>query len=197
MQLSRIYTKTGDKGQTALVGGDLVSKSDLRLETYGTVDELNAHVGMLRTLAERVNTEWSQELFTQLKAIQNKLFDVGSDLATLPESPYKNKALIQEEDLTQLEQWLDAMNEHLPNLRSFTLPGGGELNAWAHLARTVCRRAEREVCRLDEVCKGNNDALRYLNRLSDYLFVVSRYVSLKNNEPEYLWERPLQNLNKK
>lgn len=192
MQLSRIYTKTGDKGETCLVGGDKVSKSDLRLEAYGCVDELNVHIGMLRTLADRVSFEWSALLSQQLKIVQNKLFDVGSDLATLPESPYKNKELIVEADLTQLEQWLDDMNEHLPSLRSFTLPGGGELNAWAHLARTVCRRAERDVCRLGEVSGGANEALRYLNRLSDYLFVVSRYVSLRLGEAEYLWERPLK-----
>lgn len=192
MQLSRIYTKTGDKGQTSLVGGDKVPKSDLRLDAYGSVDELNANIGMLRTLAERIHSDWAVLLQQQLKIIQNKLFDVGSDLATLPESPYKNKELIVEADLTQLEQWLDEMNEHLPNLRSFTLPGGGDLNAWAHLARTVCRRAEREVCRLAEVSSGANDALRYLNRLSDYLFVVSRYVSLRMGEAEYLWERPLK-----
>ena len=196
MQLSRIYTKTGDQGQTSLVGGDKVSKSDPRLEAYGSVDELNAHLGMLRTCAERLKSDWSIALVQQLKTIQNKLFDVGSDLATLPESPYKNKELIVAEDLTQLENWLDVMNEHLPSLRSFTLPGGGELNAWAHLARTVCRRAERETCRLGETSEGTGDALRYLNRLSDYLFVVSRFVSLRMGEAEYLWERPLKNLKK-
>jgi cob(I)alamin adenosyltransferase len=193
MKLSKIYTKTGDQGQTSLVGGVKIAKSDLRLETYGTVDELNAHVGMLRTLALKCEHETVREkLGLHLRPIQNKLFDVGSDLATPPDSPYKREDLLVPEDLTQLETWLDEMNESLETLKSFTLPGGGELNAWAHMARTVCRRAERNVCRLVETDEVTPGVLKYLNRLSDYFFVLSRWVSRELKEDEFLWDTPLK-----
>ena len=193
MKLSKIYTKTGDQGQTSLVGGVKIAKSDFRLETYGTVDELNTHVGMLRTLALKCeNPVVRERLANHLRPIQNKLFDVGSDLATPPDSPYKNENLVVPEDLVQLETWLDEMNESLETLKSFTLPGGGELNAWAHVARTVCRRAERNVCRLAETEEVTPGVQKYLNRLSDYFFVLSRWVSRELKEDEFLWDRPLK-----
>ena len=193
MRLSKIYTKNGDQGQTSLVGGVKIAKSDFRLETYGTVDELNTHVGMLRTLGLKCESEVVREkLKAQLQPIQNKLFDVGSDLATPPDSEYKRADLLVPEDLTQLEAWLDEMNEVLETLRSFTLPGGGELNAWAHMARTVCRRAERNVCRLAETEEVTPGVLQYLNRLSDYFFVLSRWLSRELKDEEFLWDRPLK-----
>jgi cob(I)alamin adenosyltransferase len=192
MRLSKIYTKNGDGGQTSLVGGDKISKADMRLETYGTTDELNAHVGMLRTLALKCEqTAVKEQLTEQLRVIQNKLFDVGSDLATMPGSPYKRKDLILSSDIEALEEWLDEMNEPLETLRSFTLPGGGELNAWAHMCRTVCRRAERQACRLADQEEVTSGVIQYLNRLSDYFFVLSRWISLKLGDEEFLWDRPL------
>jgi cob(I)alamin adenosyltransferase len=192
MRLSKIYTKNGDGGQTSLVGGDKISKADMRLETYGTTDELNAHVGMLRTLALKCEQAAVKEQLTeQLRVIQNKLFDVGSDLATMPGSPYKRKDLILPSDIEALEEWLDEMNEPLETLRSFTLPGGGELNAWAHMCRTVCRRAERQACRLADQEEVTSGVIQYLNRLSDYFFVLSRWISLKLGDEEFLWDRPL------
>lgn len=193
MRLSKIYTKNGDGGQTSLVGGDKIAKSALRLEAYGTTDELNTQVGMLRTLSLKCENDQVKNLLQlHLRVIQNKLFDLGSDLATLPDSKYKRKDLMVPGDVEQLEAWLDEMNEPLQTLRSFTLPGGGELNAWAHICRTVCRRGERLVCRLNEQEEVSDGVIRYLNRLSDYFFVLSRWLSLQLGDEEFLWDRPLK-----
>jgi cob(I)alamin adenosyltransferase len=191
MRLNKIYTRNGDGGQTQLVGGQSVQKSDDRLDAFGTVDELNAHIGMLTCRLRAMEVSWAQEMSVQLQRIQDKLFDLGSDLATPPDSPYKRTDLVEDTDIEGLESWLDELNEPLGELKSFVLPGSGELNAWAHLARVVCRRAERQACALAEITSVDAGVLRYLNRLSDVLFVVSRSLSQRCEEKEVLWQRPL------
>lgn len=193
MRLSKIYTKTGDQGSTSLIGGVKVHKDDQRLESYGTLDELNSHVGMLRTVLKDMEERTSlNPLREELKVIQNKLFDLGSDLATPLDSPFKREDLVALEEVERVEQWIDRMNEELEPLSSFTLPGGGPVNAWAHLCRTVCRRAEREICRLHREEPVAPLVMKMVNRLSDYFFVLSRWTAKELNEEEFLWERPLR-----
>ena len=193
LQLSKIYTRGGDKGTTALVGGIRVSKSCLQLESYGTVDELNSHIGVIRTHAlnyEESNIHVFQETTTVLQIIQNRLFDLGSILATPKDKPYDGMPSILNKDITFLETKIDAYNENLETLNSFTLPGGGILNAHAHVARTVCRRLERLLVRFNDEAEGiDQNIMKYINRLSDYLFVYSRWVSQQLKEDEFLWER--------
>jgi cob(I)alamin adenosyltransferase len=185
--ISKVYTKQGDGGTTRLATGDEVDKDDLRIETYGTTDELNSICGLVRTLAEKDSR--LTQLALELKIVQNRLFDVGSDLATPVDKRWPNMRIIVDEDITEVEQWLDAANEGLGNLTSFTLPGGSEINAYLHLCRTVCRRAERCCVSLTKQQEINPFALKYLNRLSDYFFVWSRAVAKILDHPEYLWER--------
>lgn len=194
MKLSKIYTKSGDKGMTSLIGGERVPKSDLQLEAYGTSDELNAQIGVIRTLClELEASDFKTSSLEDLRKIQNDLFDTGSFLAMGKSS----KNPIQGQDMQARVSWLenrmDAMNESLEVLRSFTLPGGCMINAQAHIARTVCRRLERVCYRLQE-SQGQVEpvVLAYINRLSDYLFVYSRYVSRQLKADEFLWDRPLQ-----
>ena len=169
--LNRIYTRTGDGGQTRLASGAPASKSDPRVEAYGAVDELNATLGLARLHAGQDDT-----LDAMLGRIQNELFDLGADLATPSEPPPKWEALrIVASQVERLEAEIDAMNERMAPLDSFVLPGGTALAAHLHLSRTVCRRAERETVRLMEAGEAVNEAaVRYLNRLSDHLFVASR-----------------------
>ncbi|MBF6567441.1 MAG: cob(I)yrinic acid a,c-diamide adenosyltransferase [Candidatus Binataceae bacterium] len=195
IRLTRIYTRTGDTGRTSLVGGTRVAKEDLRLEAYGTVDELNAAVGLVRTFLdhyeERLGADfaWYEE---RLRRIQNELFDVGSELATPLEGEYEGMYRIGEAETRRLEQEMDRMQQDLEPLKSFTLPGGGRLNAFLHQARTVCRRAERVCWALSRIHPINPRLLTYLNRLSDHLFVQSRWISRRLGEPEYLWDRGLR-----
>ncbi len=195
IRLTRIYTRGGDRGLTSLVGGARVPKESLRLEAYGTVDELNAAVGLVRTFLadyrERLASEsaWYEE---SLRRIQNELFDVGSELATPAGAEYEGMYQIGEEESRRLEQEMDRMQQELEPLNSFTLPGGGKLNAFLHQARTVCRRAERICWRLSRDEPVNPRLLVYLNRLSDDLFVQSRWISKRLGEAEYLWDRGLR-----
>lgn len=195
IRLTRIYTRTGDQGLTSLVGGTRVAKEDLRLEAYGTVDELNAAVGLVRTFLDRYEERlgadfaWYEE---RLRRIQNELFDVGSELATPPESEYADMYRITDAETQRLEQEMDRMQQVLEPLKSFTLPGGGRLNAFLHQARTICRRAERVCWALSRTQPINQKLLTYLNRLSDHLFVQSRWISRRLGEPEYLWDRGLR-----
>ena len=194
MKLSKIYTKSGDKGMTSLIGGERVPKSDLHLEAYGTSDELNAQIGVIRTLCLEIeSSEFKTSSLEDFRKIQNDLFDVGSFLAMGAESTIPIQSQDMELRVTWLESRMDSMNETLGELRSFTLPGGCMINAHAHIARTVCRRLERACYRLKEV-KGSveNIILAYINRLSDYLFVYSRYASQQLKAEEFLWDRPLQ-----
>ena len=169
--LNRIYTKTGDGGETRLASGAPVSKTDARVEAYGSVDELNAVVGLAR-----LHSGQNDRIDAMLGRIQNELFDLGADLATPHDPPPKWEALrIQDSQVERLEQEIDWMNESLKALDSFILPGGSPLSAHLHLARTVCRRAERDAIRAREAGRDISPvAVRYLNRLSDHLFVAAR-----------------------
>ena len=190
VRLTRIYTRTGDDGTTALVGGERVAKDDLRIEAYGTVDELNATLGMAleRNRATATDLVAQEQLATLLTQVQQDLFNLGSSLATKMESRWPGQPIIVAEDVTRLEQALDEMNAALPKLKSFILPGGGPVGATLHLSRTVCRRAERCVVRLAAVEAVEDADLHYLNRLSDLLFVASRWVAQRHDEPEILWQ---------
>ncbi len=179
--INRVYTKVGDAGTTRLAGGQERSKDDLRIEAYGTVDELNACLGLL---AEVV----TDEELVAVRRVQNELFDLGGELAVLPEDRHEAQLLIEDDAVERLEQELDAANENLPTLRSFILPGGGEASVRTHLARTVCRRAERRLVSLHAVEPQRDVALKYLNRLSDWLFVYGRQVALQDGGEEVLWQ---------
>ncbi len=195
IRLTKIYTRGGDKGQTSLVGGARVPKEILRLEAYGTIDELNSVIGVVRTYVPeyRVGFAADYESYAEmLRRIQNELFDVGSELATPPGADYPGMHRMGAGEVEALEKEIDRMNEGLEELKSFTLPGGGKLNAYLHLARTVCRRAERACWRLARTEAVGEDLLKYLNRLSDHLFVQSRWVAKRLDEPEYLWDRALR-----
>jgi cob(I)alamin adenosyltransferase len=195
IRLTRIYTRTGDKGLTALVGGARVPKESGRLEAYGTVDELNAIVGIVRTYLPNYRDrlggdfEWYSEM---LRRIQNELFDVGSELATPAGAEYEGMHKMGEGEVSQLEVEMDRMQKELQPLSSFTLPGGGVLNAFLHQARTVCRRAERVCWGVKREEPISDGLMMYINRLSDHLFVQSRWVAKRLAEPEFLWDRGLR-----
>ena len=194
MRISKVYTRTGDQGTTRLVGGREVSKDHTRLEAYGTVDELNAVLGIVRTENRIAATSEgaSDRLETMLHRIQNDLFNVGSDLATLPSDRWEGMVVVGAEDVTRLEEWIDELNEDLGPLKEFILPGGGRVGAFFHQARTVCRRAERRVVTLlAEEPDLDLGTMRYLNRLSDWLFVAGRWAAKAHGEPEHLWDRSL------
>src|SRR5581483_441641 len=188
--LNRIYTRMGDGGETRLVGGQKVAKDDLRIECYGTVDELNAFIGAVRLTAEELggkNAPLSQFAAT-LKRVQNELFNLGSILATLPEDVHPKQPRVTEAEIAQLEREIDQANEELQPLRSFVIPGGSRLDADLHICRTVCRRAERVLVRLSREQTVPTEAVRYLNRLSDALFVWSRWANHVLGTRESLWE---------
>lgn len=179
----KIYTKTGDDGTTGLYGGKRVAKFSSRIEAYGTVDELNAVIGVALThdLHEKVSEP--------LLYISSLLFTVGSDLATPQDASQKSSVpAINEEHVDFLEKWIDAYQEHLPALRNFILPGGSPGGAHLHLARTVCRRAERAIVALKQDEEINPIVLRFINRLSDYLFVAARFVNAKEGHDDIEWK---------
>jgi cob(I)alamin adenosyltransferase len=189
VRLNRIYTKAGDKGQTRLVGGQKVGKDSLRLECYGTVDELMSCLGLARTALEQPGAPaGAAELSLVLRRVQNELFNLGSDLATLPADRHPQQPVIEARHVEALEHAIDGWNETLPELRSFVLPGGGWVASYLHLARTVCRRAERIAVRLAASESVSEQVIPYLNRLSDALFVMSRHASRLYGEAEPLWE---------
>lgn len=185
VKINKVYTRTGDKGETGLVGGGRVPKDSLRVEAYGTVDELNSHLGMIRTLLDEAGLP---DDTTRCARIQNKLFDVGSILASPPEGSKYPLPEISAADSEELEKWIDFYNENLTELRSFVLPGGTILNSALHIARAVCRRAERRVITLSRQEKVPSTIIVYLNRLSDLLFVLARWSCHQGKKPEYLWE---------
>jgi cob(I)alamin adenosyltransferase len=187
LALNRIYTKTGDQGQTHLAGGQRVSKDSPRIECYGTVDELNAFVGMAAITAASA-AESVPALAPILRRVQHELFNLGSILATKPEDVHPKQARITEAEIRQLENEIDRMNADLAPLRSFVLPGGTRLNTELHVCRTVCRRAERLAVSLGREESIPPEAVRYLNRLSDAFFVWSRWVNHVLGVPEVLWE---------
>ena len=190
LAINRVYTRGGDKGETSLVGGERLPKDAPRIESYGTVDELNAYIGIARQTAEDLLSDHPAlaELDTILKRVQHELFNVGSILATLPKDIHPRQPRVTQAEITQLEKEIDRMNEGLPELRSFVLPGGCRLNAELHVCRTVCRRAERHCVSLARGEELDPDIVRYLNRLSDALFVWSRWASHTLGVPEILWE---------
>ncbi len=184
----KIYTKTGDKGTTSLFGGTRVPKHHIRIESYGTVDELNSHIGLVKD--QKIQPE-TREI---LNRIQDRLFTIGSTMATEPEKatlksgkPRLNIPGITEEDILLLENEMDKMNEVLPEMTHFVLPGGHQAVSFCHIARCVCRRAERIATALYEISPFSELVLKYLNRLSDYLFVLARKLSQDLNASEVKW----------
>ena len=180
----KIYTKTGDKGETGLFGGARLPKSDLRIEAYGSVDELNANIGYVSALISDEMT------IKALFIVQNKLFNIGSVLAVDPTKEF-DLAGISDADIALLETEIDRMNEGLPELKAFILPGGNGPAGFAHICRTVCRRAERRVVHLSQNANVDESIIAYLNRLSDYLFVLARYLVRIGGDEEVKWDSSL------
>jgi len=178
----KIYTKTGDKGMTALFGGKRVPKHDVRIEAYGTVDELNSYIGLIR------DQKIDKTSFRILLEIQDRLFTLGSILATEPGNDKVKIPQLVEEDVFFLEKEIDKMNETLPEMKSFVLPGGHQTVSFCHITRCVCRRAERLVTQLSEKEQVDSISIIYLNRLSDYIFVLSRKFSQDLNVEEIPWK---------
>lgn len=177
----KIYTKKGDKGQTSLFGGKRLSKHHLRIETYGTVDELNAYVGLVRDNVE------DESLREELKSIQDTLFTLGGILASAP-GKKPDHLNVEVDDITLLEQGIDKMEEGLPALKNFILPGGHTIVSYCHLARVVCRRAERRAVGLSQEEEVDEIVIKYLNRLSDYLFVLARKIGQDLGVDEVEWK---------
>ncbi len=177
----KIYTKTGDQGLTSLIGGVRVPKHHIRIEAYGTVDELNSYIGLIRD--QEIHDSYKEIL----KEIQDRLFTIGSSLASDPEKSKMKIPDLHEEDILLLEKEMDQMTEALPELKNFILPGGHTIVSYCHLARVVCRRAERIAVHLSEISYVDEMGIRYLNRLSDYLFTLSRKVAQDLQVEEYKW----------
>jgi cob(I)alamin adenosyltransferase len=193
IRITRVYTRRGDRGETDLVGGERAAKDAARIEAYGTVDELNAALGVVRAFneAELGRSPACRDLETILCRIQSELFDLGAELATPPAAFEPGMFRVGAPEIEALEHLMDRCQGDLEPLRSFVLPGGGRVSALLHVARTVCRRAEREVLRLMRAEDVGDQPLAYLNRLSDLLFVLSRWIGHHLGESEYLWQRPL------
>ncbi len=199
VRITKVYTRTGDKGETALVGGKRVPKDSPRIDAYGTIDELNSIVGLARVFNEESLDagEAHQFLDGVLCQIQDELFDLGSELATPPEFFKEGMYRVSESEIDRIEKSIDRCQKDLEPLKSFILPGGGRIGAYLHQCRTVCRRAEREILRLSRSEEINSCVLKYVNRLSDLFFVLSRWIAKQTGEPEYLWQRGLQEKPKK
>ncbi len=191
MRITKVYTRTGDGGKTRLAGGQQVWKDSLRVEAYGTVDELNASIGVVRVVNADITKQSKQaaQLERELRWVQNKLFDIGSILATAPGQTFKNMPQVSAKDVTRLEKLIDQCQKDLEPLKEFILPGGGKVSGFLHQARTVCRRAERLCVRLSREESVDPIIVKYVNRLSDALFVLARWVAKTQGEPEFLWER--------
>jgi len=187
MRIDRVYTRGGDKGETSLIGGDRVSKADPRLECYGTVDEVNATLGLVRVALER--SAAGAHLLPIVARVQSELFNLGAELAAPDPARRAKLPRIEQRHIDGLERDIDAVNDDLPELTSFVLPGGGAASAAFHLARTVCRRCERLVVALGEAEDiGGELPVAYLNRLSDALFVWGRWCAHRDGQPEPLWD---------
>ena len=199
IRITKVYTRTGDKGSTRLVGGQKVAKDAARIEAYGTIDELNSVLGLARVFNDDLKSELpaSQQLDDIFRQLQNELFDLGSELATPTDFSYEGMFRVSESEVKGLERIIDSCQKDLEPLNSFILPGGGKVGGFLHQARTVCRRAERIILRLSREEEVSPWPFKYVNRLSDLLFVLSRWVSHKLGEPEYLWERGLRSGEKK
>ncbi len=183
----KIYTKTGDKGETSLYGGTRVSKAAARVESYGTLDELNAFIGLAKAEIS------DEKVLSQLQKIQFDLFTVGSEAATptdkliLANGKNRLDLMISEKEILELEHWMDDLDASLEPLQFFILPSGGKAAASIHVCRTVCRRAERAMVHLNETEEVRPELIKYLNRLSDYLFILARYISKISGEKEEYW----------
>ena len=194
VRINKVYTRTGDRGETALVGGHRVPKDSLRIEAYGTIDELNSIVGLARVFNEESLDAGEAHRFLDevLCQVQDELFDLGSELATPPEFFQQGMYRVGSGEIARLEKLMDKCQKDLEPLKSFILPGGGRVGAYLHQCRTVCRRAERDVLRLSRAEEINSDVIKYVNRLSDLFFVLSRWIAKQTGEREYLWQRGLQ-----
>ena len=187
IRINKVYTRTGDKGKTRLVGGEETYKDSTRVEAYGAVDELNAHLGMCREMVKNMNTDSFLELIDFLHTVQNELFNLGTQLAA-PESKHSGSLPgITADAVEMLENEIDKANKDLTELTSFILPGGSQINSQFHITRNICRRAERRVVTLSREEQLDPINLQYLNRLSDALFVWSRWISIVSNDKEHLW----------
>ena len=194
IRITRVYTRTGDDGTTALVGGRRVPKDSQRIAAYGTIDELNASVGLARVFNEErlAEGEGHQWLDGVLRRLQNELFDLGSELATPEDAVYEGMFRFSDQEVKAIERLIDQCQKELEPLKSFILPGGGRISGFLHQCRTVCRRAELAILALAREETLNPSILKYVNRLSDLFFVLSRWVGKRLGENEYLWERGLQ-----
>ena len=188
IRINKVYTRTGDGGKTRLVGGEQRFKDDPRVEAYGSVDELNSHIGLCRELLRQTGREEFGDLISYLKTIQNELFNLGTQLAAPDDAKSTELPQLPENTVGKLESEIDSANKVLSELKSFILPGGSVLNAQFHITRNVCRRAERRAVSLSQNEKVAPENIRYLNRLSDALFVWSRWVSHILGDEENLWE---------
>lgn len=195
MRLTRIYTKVGDKGSTMLANGELVPKDSLRIDTYGTIDELNAFLGLWRDVLSESNAVVFQDLIEKITKIQNEMHDLGGELATpFASLDITKQQIISAGSIERLEKDIDHFNLLLPPLTNFVLPGGHKANSLAHVCRTICRRAERLLCALARVEEVRSEPRIYLNRLSDWLFVAGRETSRRLGCPEIIWEQKAKNL---
>jgi cob(I)alamin adenosyltransferase len=193
VRITKVYTRGGDKGESSLVGGKRVAKDSPRIDAYGTIDELNSVVGLARVFNEESLDAGDAHQFLNgvLCQIQDELFDLGSELATPPEFFQEGMYRVSDKEIERIEKLIDKCQEDLEPLKSFVLPGGGRIGAYLHQCRTVCRRAERDILRLSRTEAINDGVLKYVNRLSDLFFVLSRWIAKQTGEPEYLWQRGL------
>lgn len=189
MRIRKVYTRTGDKGTTRLVGGQKIAKDHLRIETYGSVDELNSIVGLVRAFNQDEGLAEAIQLDEMLHTIQDRLFDIGNILATPPGQESQAMKTIVGKEVDDLENLMDTCQAKLEPLKEFILPGGGKVGAFLHQARTVCRRVERLCVRLNKDEPVPEEVLRYINRLSDVFFVLSRWIAQAQNKDETLWRR--------
>ncbi len=194
VRIAKVYTRTGDKGETSLVGGKRVPKDSQRIEAFGTIDELNSVVGIARACNEEKlhDNDAHRFLDVVLRQIQDELFDLGSELATPQDFLYEGMYRLGDREVKKIEQLIDECQKELGTLESFVLPGGGRIGAYLHQCRTVCRRAEREMLRLSRVEEVGESPLKYINRLSDLFFVLSRWIGKHTGAQEYLWQRGLR-----
>jgi len=199
VRITKVYTRTGDHGETALVGGKRVAKDSPRVEAYGAVDELNSIVGLARVFNEESLDAGEAHEFLDgvLCQIQDELFDLGSELATPPEFFKEGMYRVGDDEVKRLEKLMDRCQKDLAPLKSFVLPGGGRIGAYLHQCRTVCRRAELDILRLSRSEEVDPTLLKYVNRLSDLFFVLARWISKQMGEAEHLWQRGLQEKPKK
>jgi cob(I)alamin adenosyltransferase len=194
VRITKVYTRTGDRGETALVGGKRVPKDSTRIEAYGAIDELNSVIGIARVFNEESLQAGEAHRFLDevLCRLQDELFDLGSELAAPPDFAQPGMYRVSENEIERIEKLIDRCQKDLEPLKSFILPGGGRVGAYLHQCRTVCRRAEREILRLSRVEEINPALFKYVNRLSDLFFVLSRWIAKQTGAPEYLWQRGLQ-----